>query len=271
MQTIDANIGADWKLGAHDTLGATYTYSRFEPGNRERGEVDDNSIKLTWVNRALDWLTFRANVHLSEADRRHATTSIRTHSRFRPSLPGFVTPQGGLLPYTVDALRKYDVASRDENKVDLMATVMPRDDMTFSASVRGDWNNYDAVLGRQGYDTLGVALQWEWQPSPLTNASIYYGYDRSTLHMANVNDLEFGSDPTLGGQTYPADGRWWAKDRQRNHNAGATLTQQFGRVRFDAGWNFIYSRGIDELHVRIAGRARVFRRRAACRTMRSRR
>ena len=110
--------------------------------------------------------------------------------------------------------------------------------------MRGDWNDYDAVLGRQGYDTLGTALQWEWQPSPLTNASIYYGYDQSTLHLANVNDVESGSDPTLGGATYPLDGRWWAKDKQKNHNAGATLTQMFGRVRFDAGWNYVYARGV---------------------------
>ena len=124
-----------------------------------------------------------------------------------------------------------------------MATLMAREDMTFTASVRGDWNDYDAVLGRQGYDTLGVALQWEWQPSPATSASVFYGYDESTLDLANVNDLEFGDDPSLGGETYPLDGRWWAKDRQKNHNAGATLTHAFGRVRLDASWNYIDARG----------------------------
>jgi hypothetical protein len=34
-----------------------------------------------------------------------------------------------------------------------------------------------------------------------------------------------------------------ADDKQRNHNGGATFTHQFGRVRFDANWNGIYSRG----------------------------
>ena len=243
MQTIDANVGVDWKIGTHDTLGATYTFSRYEPGNRERTRVDANSVKLTWVDRALDWLTFRANVtHLRQNGDKYDYFPYQF--AYSSGQPGFVTPPGGLLPFTVDALRKYDVSSRGEDKADLMATFLPRDDMTFTASVRGDWNDYDAVLGRQGYDTLGVALQWEWQPSPTTNASVYYGYDRSTLDMANVNDLEFGSDPSLGGQTYPLDGRWWATDREKNHNAGATLTQQIGHVRLDAGWNFIYSRGV---------------------------
>ena len=64
------------------------------------------------------------------------------------------------------------------------------------------------------------------------------------MRMANVNDLEFGDDPTLGGQTYPLDGRWWSTDKQKNHNAGATLARQLGRVKLDASWNYIYSRGI---------------------------
>jgi hypothetical protein len=155
-----------------------------------------------------------------------------------------VPPNGGALPFTVDALRKYDLSDRDESKVDLMATLLVGKDMTVTASVRGDWNDYDAVLGRQRYDTRGTALQWEWQPSPSTSASVFYGYDESTLDLANVNDVEFGDDPSLGGETYPLDGRWWARDRQKNHTAGATLTHAFGRVRFDAGWNFLYSRGI---------------------------
>jgi hypothetical protein len=243
MQTIDANVGADWKIGAHDTIGATYAFSRYEPGHRERSEVDDSSIKLTWVDRALDWLTFRANyTYLRQSGDRYNYNPYAF--AFSPSLPGYVAPPGGQLPFTVDALRKYDVSDRDENKVDLMATFLVRDDMTFTASARGDWNDYDAVLGRKGYDTIGVALQWEWQPSPFTNASMYYGYDQSKLRMANVNDVETGSDPTLGGATYPLDGMWTATDKQKNHNAGATLTQYFGRVKLDASWNYIYSHGI---------------------------
>lgn len=243
LQTIEGTLGADWKLGLHDTLGATYTYNRYEPSNRERQQVDDHSFKLTWTDRALDWLTLRANVtwlrQLGGAydyDPYDFTYSI--------SLPGFVAPAGGVPAHTVDALRKYDLSSRDEGKLDLMATVMPRDDMTLSASLRGDFNGYDAVLGRQRYDTLGVTVQWQWQPSSATNAGIYYGYDRSTLGLANVNEInDTGADPTLGGTTYADIGRWWTEDRQRNHSAGATLTHAFGRIRLDVDWHFLDARG----------------------------
>src|SRR5690606_32793959 len=68
LQTIEATLGADWKLGRHDTLGATVKFNRFEPTNRERERGDDRSVKLTWVNRALEWLTLRANVTWLEQD-----------------------------------------------------------------------------------------------------------------------------------------------------------------------------------------------------------
>ena len=242
----EASFGGDWRLGDKNTLGATYTFDRTERTHREIATTNDNTLKLTWNNRALDWLTFRANY----------TYMRRTGSEydydpyeftFSSQLPGYIEPAGGNSAHTVDALRKYDIGSRVQNKLDLMATfALPRD-MTFYASVRGDWNDYDAVLGRQGYDTLGGSLQWEWQPTPATVASAWYGYDRSVLDFANVNDAAVPtSDPSLGGPTYPDANRWWMHDRQRNHYAGANIVQRVGRVTFNADWNWSYSRGLTD-------------------------
>ena len=77
--------------------------------------------------------------------------------------------------------------------------------------------------------TLGASLQWEWQPSVDTTASAWYGYDRSSLHFANVNDAPVSDgDPMLGGGTYPDANRWWEHDRQRNHYAGANFARRIG-------------------------------------------
>lgn len=232
-------VGGDWRLGDKNTLGATYTFERTERTHREVATTNDNSLKISWHNRALDWLTFRANY----------TWLQRTGSEydydpyeftFSSSLPGYT---GEDVAHTVSALRKYDVGSRTQNKLDLMATfTLPRE-MTLYASMRGDWNDYDATLGRRGYDTLGGSLQWEWQPSASTVASAWYGYDRSVLDIANVNDAALTADPALGGATYPDANRWWIHDRQRNHYAGANLTQRMGRVTLDAAWDWTYSRG----------------------------
>lgn len=245
IQTIDANLGADWKLGDKNTLGATYAFNRYEPTNRERRRIDDNSIKLTWVNRTLDWLTLRANyTYLNQSGDRYNFDPF--DFTFSSSLPGYVPPAGGTPAHTVDAMRKYDMSSRDQNKVYLMATVMPRVDMTLSATLRGDFNSYDAQIGRQAYDTLGATVQWEWQPAPQTNMNVYAAWDRSHLRLSNVQDQQSGSaDATFGGSNYAYSGQWWMRDTQRNLYGGATLNHTFRRVRLDANWNYTYSRGLD--------------------------
>lgn len=239
----EISFGGDWRIDDRNTLGATYTFDRTERTHREVATTRDHSLKLNWSNRALDWLSLRANyTHLRRTGSEYDYDPYEfTMSR---SLPGYVPPVTGDFAHTVDALRKYDVGGRTQDKIDLMATFTAPRDMTFYASVRGDWNDYDAVLGRQGYDTIGGSLQWEWQPNPATMASAWYGYDRSTLDFANVNDAVLLPDPSLGGATYPEANRWWMHDRQRNHYAGANMSRRIGRATLNADWNWTYSRGL---------------------------
>lgn len=242
MATTEAQFGADWRGPGRNTLGATLTFNRFEPTHRERTRADASSIKLTWTRRAFDWLTLRANyTYLKQSGDRYDYDPYEF--TYSIGMPGFVAPDGGVPAHTNSAMRKFDLASRDENKVDVMATLMPREDMTLSVSLRGDWNAYDAQIGRTGYDTMGLAVQWEWQPSPRTNASTYYTFDRARVGIANVNETGQGADPSLGGPTYPLDYRWWVSDRQRNHSIGALFSHRFARARFDLDWNWLYSRG----------------------------
>lgn len=247
LQTIDADVGADWRLGSANTLGATLALNRFEPTNRERTRLDDTSLKLTWVNRTTDWLTLRVNYTWkdSSGDRYNFDPY---HHFYSTSLPGYVPPAAGTPSHTVEAMRKYDLSSRRTHKVDVMATVMPRDDMTISASLRGDWNSYDAVIGRRALNTNSATLQWEWQPRPTTSLSLYGAWDRSQLSLSNVQDQQAGAgvDPSLGGPNYALIGQWWLRDSQRNLYGGATLDHRIGHVRIDANWNYVQSRGLDD-------------------------
>lgn len=252
LETSEARFGADWRFSRHDTLGALLTWTRREPAHRERDRVDTTRLKLTWANRAIDGLTVRANYTWLDQ-----TGDPYNHDpygfTFSSSLPGMGVPPGEEGAHTVEAMRKYDLSSRTGHKLDLMTTWAARPDMSLSASLRGDWNRYDAVIGRQDYDTWSFTLQWDWQPRPTTRASAFYGHDRSRLRMANVNDVEIGPDPQLGGPTYPFEARWWARDRQRNHNAGASVRHAMRRVELDASWNWIQARGIT--HYRFASPA----------------
>jgi Putative outer membrane beta-barrel porin, MtrB/PioB len=247
-QIIEGYGGADWKLSKHDTVGLTYTFDHYSPAHREVSYVDDNTIKLNWTDKSLKWLTFRFNyTYLKQSG--SVYNSDPYAFAFFYNLPGFVPADDTPTAWTVNAMRKYDISDRTENKVDLMATVMPRPDMTVTASFRGDWNQYPTVIGRQGYDTTAAMVQWEWQPEVRTNVSLWGAIDHSSMHMANVNDAgaplaDDTPNDALGGPTYPLANRWWAADEERNWSGGAALSHYFRAVRLDLNWNYLSSRGI---------------------------
>lgn len=249
-EELQARIGADWRFSSYDTFGITYEFKRTERSHRERTEVDDNSVRLTWTTRRFDPMTLRANYTFQR--RTGDPYSFDPYEfTFSTALPGYVAPPSGTIAHTVDALRKFDVANRDQHKLDVMATFALGDAMTLSATVRAERNEYGARIGREDYDSYGTTVQWEWQPSTATVASLWYGYDESTLELSNVNDVLLTADPALGGSTYPLDARWWTEDKQRNHYFGGTLDQQFRRVRFQLSATYVNARGTT--HFRYAG------------------
>ncbi len=243
LQTQGANLGADWRLGERRSLGLNLDTQRDEPPNRERRRVDKDSVKLSYVDRSVESLTLRASYTGIEQGGDSYVPDPYGFA-YSSSLPGFVVPGGGVPAFTVDAMRKYDLADRREHKLDLSATLALGRTATLSAGVRGDWNDYDAQIGRQAYDRHGVSLQWEWQPSPATLASVHAGADRARLVMANVADVVFGPDGSLGGPDFPDNARWWVFDKQRNFNAGVRIDHDFGPLRVDAGWNLVDARGV---------------------------
>ncbi len=143
MQTTDGNVGADWKIGEHDTIGATYTFNRYEPTNRERTRVDDSSIKLTWsIAHSTGSRSARTYTYLRPVGDRYnfdpyafaSSTSmpgLRNATGRQPSVHGRCTAPSTTCR-TVPRTRP--ISWRRSRCVT---------HMTFTASVRGDWNDYD--------------------------------------------------------------------------------------------------------------------------------
>jgi hypothetical protein len=243
-QTLEAYGGADWRVTPRNTLGATFTFDHYDPAHREVSYVNDSTLKLNWTNRSLPWLTLRANyTYLKQSGSVYNDDPYAF--AFFQNLPGFVPSDDTVTAWTVNAMRKYDIADRDENKIDLMATFLLRPDMNVTASLRADWNQYPSTIGREAYDNSVAMLQWEWQLQPQTSTRVWVAWDHSSVRLANVNDAAINTpDDTLGGSTYPLSNRWWAKDDERNWSGGASLTRMLGKARVDLGWSYLSSRGI---------------------------
>jgi Putative outer membrane beta-barrel porin, MtrB/PioB len=246
--------GVTWKISEHDRLGLVYTHEDYRPTSRERDHVDDDSIKLTWVDKMLPWLTFRANYTFLLQTGSLYSNDVYDYA-FLAAVPGFAQAYPTFMapPDTVSQLRVYDIANYSENKVDLMSTIAPRDDLTISASFRGDWNKYPAQLGRQGYNTRAAQISADWAPTPTDNVSAYIGYDNSTLHQSAVASTESAPCANLGCPFYPTANQWWSTEGERDSSAGLTARHRIDRTTFDVAWSYIYSRGTIDYSAASAG------------------
>ena len=240
-------LGADWNVGESDSLSLVYTFDHNQPRHRERTRLDEQRIKLSWVSRSLGDATLRASFEYG--DRSGGTYNYDPYEAYySESLPGFVNA-GGIPPpaFTVDAMRKYDMSDRKEAKARVILIYPLGDTSTVSATFYGSRDQYDALVGRQDTHSTGFTGEWDWQPGPQTNASVYVGAETTKLKLANVADDEsaFGGpgrvDPSFGGTLYPLENYWHDLDRERDYNAGITFAHDFGRVKLDLAWNYTQS------------------------------
>jgi hypothetical protein len=255
MDDTNAYAGLTWKISERDRVGFRYTFDEYRPTSRERDHVDDDSLKLTWVDKTLKWLTLRVNYTFLRQTGSVYNTDVYDYA-FLAAVPGFAQAYPNFMapPDTVSQLRKYDISNRTENKVDFMSTIAPRDDLTITASFRGDWNTYPAQLGRQGYNTHAAQISTEWVPAPSDSVSAYIGYDDSTLHQSAVASTQTAAPcADLGCPFYPTADQWWSTEHERNYSAGATARHRIDRVTFDIAWSYIYSRGTIDYSAASAG------------------
>lgn len=249
-QTVEFTTGVDWRLNPANTLGGSYGFTRIERTHREFESTDDHAFRFNWTNRSFEWMTFRANY--SYLDRSGGFYNFDPYEfLYTEELPGFVHPAAGIAPHTVAQMRKYDVGEREQHKIDLMGTFVLPNQMTLYASLRNERNKYDTLIGRRGYDTQAMSLQWEWQPAVTTSVNAWIGWDRSDLDMSNTNDVPAGRNPNLGGlppalggnSAYPDGYRWWMFDKQRNFNGGLGLKFAVRKATVDVDWHYIDARG----------------------------
>ncbi len=238
-----AELGADWRIGARNTLSAAYTYDRNQPDYRERSQVDENRLALAWVSRSIADGTLRVSYDF--AVRSGDGYDYFPYADFYSvSVPGFV-PSPAALPFTVDAMRKYDLSNRKQNKFRAIFTHPVGDNATASTVLYGRYNDYSARVGRHGDNATGLMLQWDYQPLPSFTFGAYVGGEFGETRMSNVADAEavVSADPHYGGAKYPYGNSWNETDKERNLNAGLNFARSFGRTRVDGAYSFVYARG----------------------------
>lgn len=242
-------LGGDWRVSDTRSFNATFTFDHNQPEHRERKRLDESRLKLAWSDREFAGGTLRASIeHARRSGDRYNYNPYKEF--YSEALPGFVVPPLGVLAFTTDAMRKYDMSDRNETKWRAIYIYPIADSATVSATWHGLNDSYDAPVGRHSSRNQGVTLSWDWQPKPETSVGAWIGVDRARIAFANVADNEAivgadpgQQDPSLGGPLYPYANQWWENSRNRDYNAGFTFKHDFAhRMHFDAAWSWVLTR-----------------------------
>jgi hypothetical protein len=240
-------LGADFNISNDNIVNLLYTFDHNQPKHRERKRLDEHRLKLSWISHSLGKATLRASFEYADRSGGHYNYDPY-EAYYTASLPGYVPPNGiAPMVLTVDAMRKYDMSDRKENKARIILLYPMGETSTVSATFYGTRDHYDARVGRQNTRTTGFTTEWDWQPSAATNASVYVGAEGTRLKLANVADNEAianapgSEDPSFGGPLYPLANYWQDLTRERDYNAGVTFAHDFGPVKLDLAWNYTQS------------------------------
>ena len=264
---LEFELGGNYDLGA-STLGVRYRVQRGKPRTREPGRVDGHRLGMDWDGKVFGDATLRVSYEVQRrtGDPYDPDPYLGAYS---PSMPGYVPPAVGNPAFTVAQMYKYDLGDLQAGKLKAILTMPVGEATTLSATLHGDRKDYRATIGRRSFDTFGADAAWDWSPSPATSMSAYASYQASRLRNGNVNDneaLTYSSpdqaDMQFGGRFYPFANFWSETDDERNVNAGAHLNHAFSsRVRFDLGYDFTYSRGVNRYdHATLAAISTVYAR-----------
>ena len=185
QKQLNASLNADYRIGGASTLNASFERERVERAWRERDETTENRLRVGFVTRALKVGTLRIS---AETDRRRGSV-------YNPDpYSGFYSVALGPLPTatgtamnpwlrTNDLHRKYDLADRDQNVLNLRFNVALAQSVDLSASFQvKDMRFPDSSYGRtdhQKQNSANVELNWQ----PMDDFGVYGSYSHQSGKM----------------------------------------------------------------------------------------
>jgi MtrB/PioB family decaheme-associated outer membrane protein len=186
------SLTADYRVSPKSNLTATVEQQYLEPSNRERDKVWETRLKLGYTNRGLA----EAVVLLSyEYDTRRGSDYVSNpYTAFYsaalgpiPTSPG--TDMTGWIQ-TNGALRKFDLADRDQNivKARLIWTGIPALNVGLALQYNGiDYP--DSAYGRNGAnEQTSISLSLDYQPEAQWGIYGYYTWQNAKTNQAGLQE-----------------------------------------------------------------------------------
>jgi hypothetical protein len=144
---LDLTAKAGYSFANRDRLEVGFTSKSIHYDAREVEDTRDNRVSAQYTTRMHEWGTIRAwyeFANMSGDD----YNSFPYNQYNSSSLPGYIPRfAGGDAPFTLDPLRKYDVAERTEHKVKAQTNYILTEKLDFQATGSYRIDHYAAQYG----------------------------------------------------------------------------------------------------------------------------
>jgi hypothetical protein len=179
------SASGDYRLTMRQSLNLAIERETFKRKYRERDETWEDKIKLGYVNRDLVGGTLRASVESTR--RRGSTYNSDPYEEFYSGsmgpLPNVAGTNVSSWIHTNDLHRKFDLADRDTQVLNLRFNHMLRDDLDIGLALQLKDSSYPtSEFGRKGHwqqNSLNADINWQPQP----DLSVYGFASRQTGSM----------------------------------------------------------------------------------------
>jgi len=154
-------------------LGLGYTYDKMKRTHREAGETEEDIYTAQINNRSLDWLDLRVSYEKRVRDGEYDfTVPFELSIDESGAIDSSTVPQ---LPF----LRKYDEADRDGDRVQLLASASPVDQLTVSGSVIYDMNDFeDSSFGLLDDKRQIYSVDADYEFSKRLSVNAYFSHEK---------------------------------------------------------------------------------------------
>ena len=186
------SLTGDYRVGAKSNLTATFEQENLEPSNRERDKTWEYRLKLGYTNRGLADAVMLLSYEYD--DRRGSDYVTNPYTAFYSASLGPIptSPGTNMADWiqTNGALRKYDLADRDQNivKARLNWTGIP----ALNAGLALQYNGIrypDSAYGRNGTnEQTSVSLSLEYQPESSWGIYGYYTWQNAKMNQAGLSE-----------------------------------------------------------------------------------
>ncbi|HEY4076021.1 MAG TPA: MtrB/PioB family outer membrane beta-barrel protein [Rhizomicrobium sp.] len=238
---LELSARASYRLDNHMKLDLSFVHNSIEHSVREVADADDNRARLQLAATGYRWGSVRVSYEFASLSGSDYMSNPYT-SYYSTSLPGYLPKSAsGDVPFTLDALRKFDVGDRTEHVLHAQANYIlsERTDLQFTGDYKAD--EYDARYGLRSASTYDVNADINYQISTTATLTGFFTFQTTHRSVAGINDIGASGSAAPGGPNFPLANGWNQVLGDHNYTAGLTAHKAWDKISLDV--NYIYTRG----------------------------